>query len=74
VVERRVATGTGTAGEAGGVDEQNVLPAVIVVVEEGHARAHRLREIPFAEGTVDVREMEARGGRDVDELHGGARL
>ena len=40
-----------------GVDDQNVLPAVVVVVEEARAVAHGFRQIFFPEGPGVVFEV-----------------
>jgi len=51
-----------------GVDQQNVLPAVIVVVEETGPAAHGLRQILFSEGAGVVLEVDAGLGGNVGEL------
>ena len=56
------------AGPVRRVDEEQVLVAVAVVVEEGDARAHRLGQELVAEGAVVVHERDARVLGDVDEL------
>src|SRR5262249_36271067 len=60
-------------GKAGRIDEQYVLPAVVVVIEERAARTVRLRQILFAEGAVVVFETNAGlrghiGERDIGEF------
>ncbi len=60
------------AGPVRRVDEKQVLVAVAVVVEKGHARAHRLGQELVAEGAVVVHERDARVLGDVDELDGWA--
>src|SRR5438046_1651625 len=59
------------AGPVHAVDEKNVRPAVVVVVDEGHAGAHGFREIFCAEGAVVVEEMDSGLWRDVAELNSG---
>ena len=49
------------AGPVGAVDEEDVLPAVVVVVDEGDARAHGFREPFLAEGAVVVGEVDSGG-------------
>ena len=56
------------AGPVRGVDEEQVLVAVAVIVEKGHARAHRLGQELVAEGAVVVDEVDAGFLGDVDEL------
>ena len=57
------------AGPVHAVDEQDVLPAVGVVVEERAAGAHRLGQELAAVGAVAVPELQAGTRRDVDEAH-----
>jgi hypothetical protein len=52
------------------IDEEDVLVAVLVVVEEGAAGAHRLGEQLLCRGTVAVREVKAGLAGDLDESHG----
>jgi hypothetical protein len=56
------------SGQSHRVDEQDVLPAVVIVVEKRAAGADRLREILLAEGAAVVFESECRLGGDVGEL------
>ena len=49
------------------VDEQDVGPAVIVVVDEGAAGAHGFGQPLFPEGSVVVGEVDAGLGGDVAE-------
>ncbi len=51
-----------------GIDQKNVLPPVIVVIEKAHAAAHRFREILFSEGSAVVFEVNASLGGDIGEL------
>ena len=51
------------------VDEQNVLPAVIVVVNESHARAHGFGQPFLAEAAVVMDEVNPRGTRDVFKMN-----
>ena len=59
------------AGPVHAVDEQDVLPAVGVVVEERAAGAERLGQELAAVGAAVVPELEAGGGGDVDEPEAG---
>jgi len=53
-----------------GIDQQNVLPSVIVVIQETNAAAHGLRKILLAERAAVVFEMNACLGSDIRELNG----
>jgi hypothetical protein len=53
-----------------GVDQENILPSVIVIIEEANTAAHRLREILFPESTTVVFEVNARLGGDICEGNG----
>src|SRR5688572_1602540 len=57
----------------GAVDQEDVLPAISVVVEEGTPRAKRLRQQLAAIGAVVVPERESGGGCDVGKLKPGRR-
>ncbi len=59
------------AGPERRVDEEQVLVAVAIVVEERHARAHRFGQELLSQRTVIVDERDARLLGDVHELHGG---
>jgi len=52
----------------GSVYQQDVLPAVIVVVKEGAPGAHGFRKILATKGAAVVMELNARGGRDICEV------
>src|SRR5689334_117559 len=52
----------------GAVDQQDVLPAITVVVEEGAPRAKRFRQQLAPVGTVVVAEHQSGGGGDVGKL------
>src|ERR1700704_2100842 len=52
VIERWVGCTGCVAGPVHGVDQQDVLPTVVVVVEEADAAAHGFREILFPEGAA----------------------
>src|SRR5262249_11905670 len=71
VIEGRRRARSRMAGPALGVDEQDVLPAVAVEVEERAARAHRLGKVLLSESTARVLEVDARRGADVGEGDGG---
>ena len=63
-------TRPGWPGQRGSVDEEDVLPAVVVVVDEGDAGAEGFREKFFAEGAVVVDEVDAGFLGDVGEVDG----
>src|SRR5271163_749960 len=56
-----------------GVDQQNVLPSVVVVVEKADAAAHGFGKIFFAEGAAVVFEVDSGLRGYVGELDRGAR-
>ena len=51
------------------VDEQNVLPSVVVVVEKARAAAHRLRQVLLSECAAVVLEGDAGLSGHVSELN-----
>jgi hypothetical protein len=53
-----------------GIDQQNVLPAVVVVIEKAHAATHGFRKILFSESAAVVFEMNACLGGHVREHDG----
>ena len=53
-----------------GVDEENVLPAIVVVVEKANAAAHGFGKILFSEGAGVVLEVDAGLRGHVGELDG----
>ena len=55
-------------GPVHAVDQQDVLPPVAVVVEEGATRAERFRQEGAAEAAVVVTERQPGRGGDVDQL------
>src|SRR5215469_877250 len=66
-LQRRRA-GVGMAGEVFAIRQQDVGISIVVVVKEGAPRSHSFRKPLLAEGTVVVREMNARLRGDVAEL------
>ena len=63
---------SGTSGHSGvgdgsAIDEQDVEPAVAVIVEEHATGAHRLDDVFGGAGAVDVGEGDAGFDRDVTE-------
>ena len=54
--------------ERSSVDQEEVHPAVLVVVEEEPAAAHDLEQMTLGRAAVDVAEIHARCRRDVREL------
>jgi hypothetical protein len=67
LVERERRAGTTLPRPAGAVDEQNVLPPVVVVIEKSAARPERFRQVFLSEGPVVVLKVNACARRDVDE-------
>src|SRR5437667_12668090 len=67
VIELRGRLWTLMSGPICAIGKQDVGPAVVVVVNEGAARAHGLGEIFFSEGAVVVGEVNAGSGGDVAE-------
>src|SRR5207245_6618511 len=55
------------------IEQQHIQPAVAVVIQEGPARAHRLRKVAVAGSAVDVLEVDAGLPGDVRKLHACAR-
>ena len=55
------------AGKVLAVDQENVLPAVAIVIDECAARAQSFRQVFFPEGAVVVDEVDAGGFGDVGE-------
>ena len=55
------------AGPVHAVDQQNIQPAIGIVIEEGAARAHGFRQILGAECAAVVAELDAGGGGDVGQ-------
>ena len=55
-------------GPIHGIDEEDVLPAVVVVVENADTAAHGFRQILLPEGAAVVLEVDAGLCRDVGEV------
>ena len=72
-VERGIGRRSRAAGKIPGVDQQDVLPAVVIEIQEGAARSECLGQILLAECTVVVLEANAGGGRDVGSDRGRGR-
>jgi len=68
VIELRRGMLADVTGPVHAVDQENVGPAVVIVIDEGHAGAHSFGEIFFAEGAVVVHEMDPGLFGDVAEL------
>ena len=68
VIERGKRFALFVVGPVHRVDEQDVLPAVVVVVDEGAARADGFREILLAEGAAVMFEADASFGGNVGEF------
>ena len=69
-IERRIRFSALVASPVHRVDEENVLPAVVVDVEEGAAGPQRFGQVFLAERAAVVPKMETRGGGDVGEMDG----
>ena len=69
-IECRVGLALRVAGPIHRVDKEDVLPAVVVVVDEADAAAHGFRKILFAESAAVAREMDSCLRSDVGELNG----
>src|SRR4029077_19844774 len=61
----------GLARPVGAVDEEDVGPAIVVVIDESDTGAHGFGKIFFAEGGVVVEEVDAGLLSDVAEGNGG---
>ena len=68
VIERRDRISRFVAGPVHRVDQQNVLPAVVVVVEKAGAAAHGFRQVLFSKRAVVVFEADARLGGHIGEF------
>ena len=63
---------SGKAVQAGSIDQKNVEPAVIVVIEDGHAGAGGLDDVLLGVGaTEDILHGEARFFGDIGEVGDG---
>src|SRR5467141_1071835 len=58
------------AGPVHAVHEKNVRPAVVVVVNEGHAWSHGLRQKFLPEGSIIVNESNSGLLSDITKGHG----
>ena len=58
-------------GPVHAVHQQNVQPAVAIVIEEGAARAHGFGKILRAERAAVVAEVDAGGGGDIGQTEAG---
>ena len=57
-------------GPIHGVDKEDVLPTVIVIVDDADTAAHGLGKVLFAEGSAVVAKVYAGGGGDIGETDG----
>ncbi len=48
------------AGPVHAIHEKNVRPAVVVIIDEGHARSHGFGQEFLPEGATVVNEMDSR--------------
>src|SRR5450755_3652198 len=68
VIERRIRFPGVMSGPVPGVDQQDVLPPVIVIVEKAGATAHGFRQVLFSKRAIIVLEVNAGLGGDIGEL------
>ena len=54
-------------GPIRGIDKEQILVAVAVIIKKRHAAAHGFRQQLLAVSAIDVREVNAAGGRDVSK-------
>src|SRR6266704_981446 len=57
------------AGPVHAIDKKNVRPAIVVVVNESHTRAHGFWQEFLPEGAIVMNEVDSGGLRDVAELN-----
>ena len=69
VIESRVGFASLMFGPIHRIDEQDVLPAVVVVVQKTNATSHRLWEILSPERATVMFEVHPRLGRHIGELN-----
>src|SRR5262249_44034064 len=55
------------------VDEENIRPSVVVVIDESHARSNRLRQKLFSKRAIVVCETNSSFRRDIYELNASLR-
>ena len=70
VVERRIGCAVAVARPIHRVHEEDVLPTVIVIVNETHSAAHRLRKVLLSECSAIPLELNPSFGRDIGEMDG----
>jgi hypothetical protein len=73
VIERGKGLAFLVLGPVHRVDEQDVLPAVVIVVDKSGAGSDRFREILLTEGAAVVFEVDSCFGGDVGEFDGPGR-
>src|SRR4029077_2091917 len=56
--------------QGGAVDQEDVHPAVVVVIEDGDASAHGLNDVAFFQAPAGEMEIDAGGARDVGKGYG----
>ncbi len=66
---QRGRAGVGVSGKIVAVDQDDVGISVVVVVDEGAARAHGFRQPLLSEGAVVVGEVDSGLGGDVAEVN-----
>ena len=67
VIESRIGFDGAVPRPVHGIDKENILPAVIVVIDNANAATHGFGKIFFAEGAAVVLEVNAGLGGDVGE-------
>ena len=78
VVEQVASRGSATSCslERGAVDDENVRPAIVVVVEEGDAPTHHLQQEPLIDSVAELIDglVHSSLRADVYEIRGGCRF
>src|SRR5438445_4087675 len=68
VIELQRGSTARVAGPVLTIQEEDIRPAVVVVINKGATRAHGFRQIFFPESAVVVSEVDSGLGSDVAEL------
>ena len=66
-VEAILSAGAAVGWKRARLDDVEVHPAIVVVIEPGHARSHRLGKLVCRRRPAVVQELQARPGRDIGE-------
>ena len=70
MIERREGVAGLVSRPIHGIDQQNILPAVVVIVENTNAAAHGFRKIFLSESATVVFEVDTGLRGHIDELDG----